>query len=286
MTDTSDTVPATATSAPEESRYWVRSVGRALEVLELLADQVTGDGLSVTEIGTALGLSKSAVFATLFTLESSTMIASAGSGMTRRYRLGPGLVRLGLRAGAQNSLRDVARPHLLELSRVVGATSRLAVFESDQAVVVDQVAPKGTLAADLGMGAREFAHSSALGKAVLSQMSDTEVRALVERRGLRRRTDRTIVEVDALLETLHHARDIGYAVDDEEDAAGVFCIGAAISGVDGRCVGAISITNLKLNQPAWVWQRLGRLVHEHALAISAALGYRGPAGDGPGELPA
>ena len=40
----------------------------------------------------------------------------------------------------------------------------------------------------------------------------------------------------------------------------------------GRCVGAVSVTGLKLDLPAWRVEQLGRTVREHADRISALLG--------------
>lgn len=258
---------------PEDSRYWVKSVARAVDVLELLASQPAGGGLSVTEIGSALKLSKSAAFATLFTLSARGLVADEGTGMTRRYRLGMALARLGAQATAQTSLRDVARPHLGALAKAAAATARLATLESDQAVVIDQVGGNERVRLDLRMGTRELPHSTGLGKAILAQLDPAQIRDLVTRVGMTRRTARTITDIDTLVAHLAEIRDAGYALDDEEDAEGIFCIGSALFDHDGACVGAISITGLKLDQPTWRYQELGRMVRDAALLISADLGY-------------
>lgn len=258
---------------PEDSRYWVRSVARAVDVLELLAARPPGEGMSVTEIGQALGLSKSAAFATLYTLTRRGLVADDGAGMSRRYRLGMALARLGSQALAQTSLRDVARPHLVALARTTAATARLATLVQDQAVVIDQVGGNERVRLDLRMGSHELPHSTGLGKAILSWLPPDQVRELVGRVGLMRRTSRTITDVDTLVAHLAESRAQGYAIDDEEDAEGVFCIGSPLLGHDGACVGAISITGLKLDQPAWHYQELGRTVRDAARSISRDLGY-------------
>ncbi|HEY0187862.1 MAG TPA: IclR family transcriptional regulator [Cellulomonas sp.] len=257
----------------EDSRYWVKSVSRAVDVIELLASRPPGEGLSVTEIGAALGLSKSAAFATLYTLTRRGLVADEGAGMTRRYRLGMALARLGSQALAQTSLRDVSRPHLVGLARSTAATARLATLVQDQAVVIDQVGGNERVRLDLRMGSHELPHSTGLGKAILSCLDPDEIREIVGRVGLVRRTSRTITDVGTLVAHLAEARELGYAFDDEEDADGVFCIGSALLGHDGACVGAISITGLKLDQPSWHYQQLGRTVRDAARAISHDLGH-------------
>lgn len=259
--------------APQDSRYWVKSVARAAELLELLADQGGSDGLSVTQIGSSLGLSKSAVFAMLFTLQECGLVADQGAGMSRRYRLGMGLARLGARATEQTPLRQVARGHLEALARATGSTARLATFEDDHAVVIDQVGGNERVRLELRMGSREMPHSTGLGKAILAYFPAERVTEIVERVGMRRQTSRTITDLALLLENLAQIREAGYALDDEEDAEGVFCIGSAVLRHDGTCVGAISVTGLKLDQPAWRYEELGKTVAATARAVSRDLGY-------------
>ncbi|NIK58409.1 IclR family transcriptional regulator [Kribbella shirazensis] len=259
--------------SPENSRYWVRSVARAAELLEVLSGAPARRGMSVTELATALGLSKSSAFSTLQTLSHFGLVADDGEGMNRRYRLGMTLARLGSRARDQLSLVDVARPHLTRLTAEVGFSSRLAVPDSDQAVVVDQVATAEGVQIELRMGFRELPHCTGLGKALLSTMDDAAVSALIARTGLPRRTTKTITDEAALRAHLDDIRGLGYAVDDEEDAEGVFCIGAPLFGAGNTCVGAISITGLKLGQPSWRYAELGRVVRDTAARISVGLGY-------------
>ncbi|MBB5082501.1 IclR family acetate operon transcriptional repressor [Nonomuraea endophytica] len=248
----------------------MRSVARAAEVLEALSK--SDGGVSVTDLAAACGLSKSAAFATLYTLRQYGLVADDGEGMNRRYRLGMALARLGSRAQDQLSLRDVARPALVELTRQTGMNSRLAVPDEGQAVVVDQVSNGERIQVDLRMGTRELPHCTGLGKALLAEMTDEEVTALAGRVGLPYRTGHTITDLTVLLAHLKMVRELGYAVDDEEDADGIFCIGSALRDHTGACVGAISITSLKRDLPAWRYQELGRQVRATAERISGELG--------------
>lgn len=259
--------------AGKVSRYHVHAVGRALDFLGLLAVDSGGAGLSLTEVADRIGVSKSAAFATLFTLADAGFVATAGDGVTKRYRLGPALIRLGAQARAQISLSDLARPYLLDLTRESHATSRLAVLESDNVVVIDQVTATAARGRDLRMGSRELLHSTGLGKAILSALPEGRVRSMLEGTGLPPRTANTITDVDDLLVHLRRIARLGYALDDEEDAEGVFCIGSPIREHAGTCVAALSVTGVKLHQPAAFYRQLGKSVESRARAISIALGY-------------
>ena len=256
------------------SRYQVQSVARALDMIDLLAALPdVGDGFSVTEIASRMNAAKSTAFSTLNTLVDAGFVAATGGGPTKRYRLGPALIRLGTLARAQISLSDLARPYLIDLARKVGATTRLAVLESDEVVVIDQVNISSVHRRDLRMGARELLHSSALGKSILSALTESHVRSMLVSAGMPKRTTRTMTEVDDLLDHLRLVASVGYALDDEEDADGVFCVGAPIRDHEGECVGAISITGIKLHQPTVFYRRLGEQVEQRAKAVSKALGY-------------
>ncbi|MFJ2379332.1 IclR family transcriptional regulator [Streptomyces sp. NPDC087769] len=263
----------TNSAAPEEPKYWVKSVARAADILEALAAPAQGNGLSVTEVGQACSISKSAAFGMLQTLRAYGLVSDDGEGMNRRYRLGMSLARLGDRARSQVSLRGVAHPVLRELTRTTGMASRLAVPEDGHAVVVDQVELDQRVRLDLRMGQRELPHCTGLGKALLSAVSPSEAAAVVERFGLPRRTSRTITDPATFLSHLRDIARVGYALDDEEDAEGIICIGAPVFDDRSVCAGAVSITGLKLGLPAWRYQELGGQVRDAARRISVSLGW-------------
>ncbi|MER6106489.1 IclR family transcriptional regulator [Streptomyces sp. NPDC001832] len=260
-------------AAPEEPKYWVKSVARAADILEALAAPAQGNGLSVTEVGQACSISKSAAFGMLQTLRAYGLVSDDGEGMNRRYRLGMSLARLGDRARSQVSLRGVAHPVLRELTRTTGMASRLAVPEDGHAVVVDQVELDQRVRLDLRMGQRELPHCTGLGKALLSAVPQSEAAAVVARFGLPRRTSRTITDPATFLSHLRDIARVGYALDDEEDAEGIICIGAPVFDDRSVCAGAISITGLKLGLPAWRYQELGGQVRDAAQRISVSLGW-------------
>jgi len=107
---------------------------------------------------------------------------------------------------------------------------------------------------------------------MLATMTEEQVRALCGATGMQRRTAHTITDVDSLLANLAVARANGFAVDDEEDAEGIFCVGAVFFGHDGSCAGAVSVTGIKGDLPAWRMNELGRTVRRYAHKVSDLLG--------------
>jgi IclR family acetate operon transcriptional repressor len=122
------------------------------------------------------------------------------------------------------------------------------------------------------LGKREYPHCTSAGKALLSALPPERARALAVEAGMPSRTERTITDAGALLRELELSAARGYTIDDEEDAEGVFCVGAAVYDRSGECVAAISGTGLKLNRSTWRMDELGLAIREAADQITLALG--------------
>src|SRR5262249_58642335 len=99
-------------------------------------------------------------------------------------------------------------------------------------------------------------------------VAEDQVRAICAQNGLPARTARTITDLESLLDSLSTVRANGFAVDDEEDAEGVFCVGAAFFDHDGSVAGAISVTGIKSDLPTWKIMGLGRTVRRAAGPVS------------------
>lgn len=255
-----------------DSRYEVKSVVRAIGILEALED--SPDGLTVTETAKAVGLSKSTAFATLQTLRAHGLVSDSGEGATRQYRLGLALVRLGQRAATQTSIADVAQPVLRTLTEETGLTSRVAVLEDDWAIVVGRSDSRTAPRLDLRMGQREWPHCTGVGKALLSALPESEIRGVVGRLGMPARTPHTITDPDALVAVLMRARAQGFCLDDEEDAEGIMCVAAPIVDGHGNLLGAISVTGLKADSALSKPRNVGRAVHDAARQIAELTEYR------------
>jgi IclR family acetate operon transcriptional repressor len=85
-------------------------------------------------------------------------------------------------------------------------------------------------------------HSSSLGKAIIAQYPDAEVRELLGDGPLDRYTANTIVDLDTLLADLKQTRDRGYAFDDQEHVANEWCVAAPVFDSTGAPVASVGIT--------------------------------------------
>jgi IclR family acetate operon transcriptional repressor len=250
-------------------RYTVRSVARAMRLVQIVADG-PADGLSLSDLAKAVGASKSTTLALARTLIAFGMLRDGRPGP--RYTLGTGLIRLGDIAKGQLPLGDMCRPLLTELSDLTKMTSRLAICDDGFPVFIERVDGPGSVRFHTPLGQRELPHASAAGKAMLATMTGEQVRDVCGQSGLARRTGHTITDLASLLDNLALVRSNGFALDDEEDAEGIFCLGAAFFGHDGGVAGAVSVTGIKGDLPAWRVNELGQAVRRAADRVSEMLG--------------
>jgi len=252
-----------------DDRYRVQSVARAASLLELIAD-AGATGLGVTEMAQQLGVAKSTALSLARTLSAAGLLRTLDVGA--RYGLGLNLLRLGDLVGQQTSIGEIGMPALRDLSSATGMTSRLAMNENGYPVFLERVDGGGSIRFHAPLGQREEPHCTAAGKAILAQMDNERVQELISEAGMKIHTPKTLRSIDELISDLESVRREGFAIDDEEEADGVFCAGAPFFDHQGRCVGALSVTGLKVDVPVREVQQLGHVVSQHAARITAILG--------------
>ncbi len=267
-------------ASSDGARYRVGSVARGLAVLDLVA---TGpvDGLSLSEVARGLSVSKSTAYALVRTLVDHGHLRAVQPGP--RYQPGLALVRLGDVAAQRFPLGSVCRAVLHELSATTGLTTRVAVNDGCYPVFIERVDGPGAVRFHTPLGVRELPHASAAGKAILATLAEDDVRRVAAETGLPRRTRKTITNTDELLADLAATRRRGFAMDDEEDVEGVFCVGAAFRDHSGACAGALSATGIKVDLPARRVEQLGQAVVAAARRVESQLRGTGLGGTGSGS---
>jgi len=246
----------------------VGSVARALELVELIVTGPT-DGMSLSEIVKMVGGSKSATLATLRTLVAFGYLRSVETGP--KYVPGMMLIRLGDLAEAHDPLIAVARPILALLSDKCGLTIRVARNDGGFPIFLDRVDGAGFVRFYTPLGIKELPHVSSAGKAILAQLSDAQIKVVVKECGLVARTKKSITTLTGLKKEIERIRLVGYAIDDEEDAQGIFCVGAPFFDHFGNCAGAISATGVKTDMSQDQVEKLGKLVVEYADQLTKEL---------------
>jgi IclR family transcriptional regulator, KDG regulon repressor len=163
---------------------------------------------------------------------------------TKTYRLGMGVMKLGLTVFQRNELREAARSFLKRLSAETEATAHMAIFDSRELDIflAEQIESTGEASFKARYGAAASPHCTALGKAIAANLDREQLLALVRKSGLPRFTTRSITHLPQLEFELSRTRLQGYSLDLEESAEGACCIGAPVCDGSGAPVAAISIS--------------------------------------------
>lgn len=239
----------------------VQSLHRGLEVLETVAD--AGGHLGIGQIADATGLAQSTVHRLLQTLVERGYMRQLPD---RRYALGFRLVPLG---AAANQLVGVGAERLLgELVRELGETANLAVLAGDRAEYVAQAPSSHSMRMFTEVGRRVDLHATGVGKALLAQLADADVDAIVRRTGLPQYTPHTIATAVGLHASLAEIRARGYALDEQEQELGVRCVAVAV-GSATPIQAAVSVSGPLTRMDDALVDRAVPLLQAAAQALSA-----------------
>jgi DNA-binding IclR family transcriptional regulator len=245
----------------------VQSVGRALGILEALAD---GGEMGVTELGRLLGVHKATASRLVATLADRGLVERNPE--TDKYRLGFGLIHLAGAALAGLELVRQAHPVLEDLAERTRETVNLAVLEGDAVLHVDQIAGTRSVVSVSWVGRRTPVHCTSNGKVLLAFLDGPERERLLAS-PLERRTANTIVDPDQLRAQLVEVQARGYAQTVEELEEGLNAVAAPVHRADGEVVAAVSVAGPAFRMRPAELPRIGRMAVDAAGAISRRMGY-------------
>ena len=252
-----------------DSRYYIEALGRGLQILEAFSD--TSPSLSLTEISSTVGMGKSTVFRFAYTLEKLGYLTRDPD--TRRYRPGVQVLRLGFAALSSMGLREIAQPHLKAMREASGETTNMTIRDGTEGVYIARNRTRPSLPLNTSRYQKHARCCTSMGKAQLIDLSRDELFRLLGEGPYPALGPNTITTLDALVAALDKVRQQGYAVNDEELAAGLRSVAAPIRDCDDTIVAAI---NVSVPRARVTRQRLemvlAPLVRETARNISLGLG--------------
>ena len=252
-------------------RYRVPAVKRAFDIIELLATQDSGFGVS--ELQRSLHFPLSSIAMIVYTLQDLGYLER--DVVTSRYRLS--VKMLGIARHALDRLDLSSRCHNLleELVRRSGLTGHLAVLRADESMYVDRVPCEGLVQVSSYVGMRWPVHTSAVGKALLAFLPESELQQNVQKLKLKRATPFTITSKRFFERQLRSFRRLGYTWEQNEGEIGVGCVAAPVFGAHGEVLAAISLTGTTHQVSKDKIPSLGSLVRHYARQMSLRMGKLG-----------
>lgn len=265
--------PAWSIPSLREPRY-SQSLERGLAILGCFTPK--RPVLGIADIADDLGMSRSTTHRYVITLVA---LGYLEQGASRKYRLGLRVTDLGMSALNSTGLREHAHPYLEELRQRTSYTTSLGVLDGAEVVYVDRVRSfrrgQSGDAVNLHVGSRLPAYCTAMGKLLLADLPEGEQRDLIAATKLAKRGPHAITSKKALREELEQIRAAGFAVNDEELAAGLYAIAAPVRNEAREVVAAVNLSApssmISLEE---LVDALGPHLISTADRISARLGYR------------
>ena len=261
-------------NVPSEDRYLVPGLARGLEVLRAFTAERRR--MTLTEMGQAVGVTRSAVFRIAYTLEQLGFLAH--DPRTRTYTLGPQVLRLGYGYLASRDLVEVALPQLEALRDRTGWSAHLGVLEGREVTYLARLPTRRSLSSVVQVGARLPAHATTMGRVLLAALPPDDLRALYAGADLAPHGPNTPTTLAALLAQAERDRAAGFAAHIAGFEAGVASVAAPLRDVSGATVAAINLSTVALlTSDEELRGPLAAEVTAAAARISLALGHAGGA---------
>ncbi|GAA1435472.1 IclR family transcriptional regulator C-terminal domain-containing protein [Mycobacterium cookii] len=243
---------------------------RAVAVLDVLAAHDVPPAVRV--IAQESGLSKSAVQRILVELEAVDLAIQDPA--TRRYRLGPRALALGVAYQRRLNVREVALGPMESLCAIVEETVGLSVGYADRLLHVEQVLPQRDLSAQFQLGQPLPLWSGAPARVILAERTDDEVRRVLadyahtDIEPINPPSPETLQREVELVRRNGHARAFG------ETIAEIHTLSVPVRGAHSQLVAVLSITAPSSRLSESRMDVVLPAVTETAAVISNQLGHR------------
>ena len=214
----------------------LHSVRQALRILTLLQND---EELGVSELSARLDIGPSSTHRILATLHEANYVRQ--SLPSRKYRLGPALSGSESARAIEHCLQ-LAEPFLEALRDLTGETVHLASRNGTVTKFLAAYESNHLMRVTSRVGTALPAHATSAGKALLAQLSESELDELYPLESLPRSTAQTLPTRSALKAELSEIRTQGYATNLAESEADVVALAMAIHRPRGPRICAVTVT--------------------------------------------
>lgn len=219
----------------KRDQYLVTSLYKGLKVLDVLSVR---DNLGVAEIAAISGLDKATVFKLLYTLEKRDYVSKSPDA---KYRLGIKFLNFGDIVSERQSISEVAKPYMQELRSCFHETVSLSVLNANgRTIILHFEEGDSPHSAPSQIGMELDAHTTAMGKVLLSFLDTAVQKSMLENMRFKSYTQHTISSAEQLYPVLKQVREQGYCMDKDERYLGRSTMAAPLFDATGQCVAAIS----------------------------------------------
>ncbi|MET0862439.1 MAG: IclR family transcriptional regulator [Microbacterium sp.] len=208
------------------NRYRIEALAKGLDVLRLFDESVTS--LKLREICDRTGIPMPTAFRVVATLEESGFVERLPDGAIQP---GVAVLTLGSAALRGSSIVQMSEQPLRHLAEETAETVNLGVLIGDQVLYLARLRNSDLVTANIQVGSTLPAAYTSMGKLLLAYLSPDELAAaLADHDFARDAGPNAASSLQELSERLTTIREQGYALQDEEVAAGLRSVSVPVFG--------------------------------------------------------
>jgi DNA-binding IclR family transcriptional regulator len=241
-------------------------IDKAVRVLDSL--KLAPNGLTPTDVATAIESNRSTAFRLLTSLEQSGLLYR--DALTGRYRLGVKFLQYGEAVRSSMALVDLADPTLRRLSALTRQTAALAVREGFGARYLHRIGGPEIEVFGWKIGDWLPMYAGAAASALLAALPDSEVERFLAQSGERRTRYGVVTDKD-IRDNITMSRKRGWSLNRAALMDGVQSLGVAVKDDEGSLVCAISVAGLDSHYQEDTIEDTANAVVEAAKELTALL---------------
>lgn len=253
-----------------EFNYAIPMLKKGFDMLEIMTHYP--EGITMLEITQTMGLSKTTVYRLLGSLQQMGYVSKNET--NARYHLTKKLLGLGLKALGEANLVELSLPVMQALRDEIKESVMLGILMNNRVVLLEQVIGSHNFTFLLRSGNNFNLHSSAPGKIFLAYTRNKILQEqLLDSIDFQVYNERTIASKEAMLREIEEVRSLGYALDQEEEMAGVHCVATPIFNQFGMLIAALWTSGPSGRLRKEDFPEVARKLQEASDLISLKLGY-------------
>ena len=248
----------------------MRSVIRTISVLKTFSPNEPQ--LTAFNVAQKLGIPKPTIYRILACLTKAGLLEKKPG--TGTYVVGPALYTLGSLYLSTTDLFTAAQPVIKTMNDLTAEVTNLAILDDKGYITyVMREESKHALRHFVHVGSTAPAYAHALGKALLSELTEAQIDSLYPEEKLKPLTRKTVSTKTELKYELEQIRKSGVAFNFEQAYEGVEAVAAVIRNAVGKAIAAtaIPVPIVRMNEVRR--KKLASLIKMGAGLISYRLGY-------------
>ena len=213
------------------------TVVRAFEILKIVGSKEKRR--SVREVSEALGLNIATVHRFIITLERLGALTRDTNGY-----LQPGILLADICSDIayDELLANIITPHMPKIVEIANETVHAGVLHAGNVQYIAKFESHRSLKISTYIGKMLPAYCTAMGRLLLSGLTDSELDRYLATTRLEQLTPHTITDGPALSDMIRKVATDGYAIDNQETEDGLLCIAVPIFNRNRRVCAAISVS--------------------------------------------